>query len=403
MLKRCGGGYHTIALRIDGAVRCWGGNQYGQCTVPADLGTCSKVACGWSHTIALRSDGIVRSWGYNPDGQCNTPSDLGKCSDVAGGLGNSIAIAGPRCIADLFIDGQVNGADLGILLGQWGEMGSADLDANGVVNGADLGMMLGAWGQCAVTIPSWATLVEAQPDPLVVTDAAKRAAITESGLPWRVRDTATQIEMLLIPPGTFLMGDANWASPVHTVTLTNAFYMGRHEVKQWQWVASMGSNPSYNSGYGGSVPVESVSWTTIQGFLSVTGMRLPSEAEWEYAYRAGTTTTFYNGSSEANIGTIAWYSANSGNLPHPSGGKAANALGLYDMSGNVWEWVKDWSGSYSAGAQVNPTGPASGTTRVYRGGSYTSGYTRYLSSSYRGYNSPSNASYMIGFRVARTP
>jgi hypothetical protein len=149
----------------------------------------------------------------------------------------------------------------------------------------------------SIVVPAWATLVEAQPDPAVVTDPALRAAIEATGLAWRVRDTATQMEMMLIPPGTFQMGCImgsnaygcySWEQPVHAVTLTNAFYMGRYEVTQSQWVARMGSNPSYFQGSSDSAsrPVEQVSWNTIQGYLTATGMRLPTEAEWEYACRA---------------------------------------------------------------------------------------------------------------------
>jgi formylglycine-generating enzyme required for sulfatase activity len=265
-------------------------------------------------------------------------------------------------------------------------------------------------------VPTWATLVEAMPDPAVVTDSTLRAAITASGMAWRVRDTATQMEMLLVPQGTFTMGcTASNAfgcvsneNPTHSVTLTQAFYLGRYEVTQGQWVARMGSNPSYFAGQSDSAsrPVEQVSWNIIQGYLSATGMRLPSEAEWEYACRAGTTTAFNNGSSDdATVGTIAWYASNSGNQTHVVGGKAANALGLYDMSGNVWEWVNDWyDGSYySVSPSTNPLGPVSGTYRVFRGGSWGDG-TGGVRSSYRGYGlAPGGSSFGVGFRVARAP
>ncbi|MBM4005944.1 MAG: formylglycine-generating enzyme family protein, partial [Planctomycetes bacterium] len=157
--------------------------------------------------------------------------------------------------------------------------------------------------------PAWYTVLEQAPDAAVVYDASLRSAITATGLPWRVRDNGTGIEMMLIPPGTFNMGCSasqshgclSIESPVHQVNLTNAFYMGRYEVTQAQWQASMGNNPSYFQSASPEVPleqvpqrpVEQVSWNTIQGFLSQTGMRLPTEAEWEYAYRAGTTTAFH--------------------------------------------------------------------------------------------------------------
>jgi formylglycine-generating enzyme required for sulfatase activity len=294
----------------------------------------------------------------------------------------------------------------------------ADLNGDRIVNGADLGILLAAWGNCpGPVVPSWATLVEAQPDPAVVTDPALRAAIAATGLAWRVRDTGTQIEMLLIPPGTFQMGCImgsnqygcnSWEQPVHTVTLTNAFYLGRYEVTQSQWVAKMGSNPSYFQASNGfpdsaSRPVERVSWTAIQGYLGVTGMRLPTEAEWEYACRAGTQTPFYNGSTnDSTVGTLAWYSPNAGNQTRPVGGKAANGFGLHDMLGNVYEWVSDWYDAYPSSAQTNPTGPVSASDRVIRGGAYSNG-TDFVRSSYRIYSSPGVTLSYIGFRVARTP
>ncbi|MEN9641776.1 MAG: hypothetical protein RIR77_965 [Planctomycetota bacterium] len=324
------------------------------------------------------------------------------------------------CLGDLNADRTVTGADLGILLGQWGQTGSGDLNGDGIVGGADLGLLLGVWGACSpVTVPSWATLVEATPDPAVVTDATLRAAISASGLAWRVRDNGTNIEMSVVPSGTFTMGCSastqygceSSESPTHQVTLTQAVYMGRYEVTQAQWTATMTSNPSYFAGQPDSAnrPVEQVSWNTIQGYLSATGMRLPSEAEWEYAYRAGTTTAFHsmpgypNGTNDDNqVGTIAWYGSNSGSQTHAVGGKAANALGLHDMAGNVKEWVNDWIEGYSSGAQTNPLGPVSGSFRVFRGGSWGN-VTGNVRSSDRGGNSPDEPNYRIGFRVARNP
>jgi formylglycine-generating enzyme required for sulfatase activity len=271
----------------------------------------------------------------------------------------------------------------------------------------------------SIVTPRWATPIEAEPNPAIVHDAELRKRISATGRPWRVKDTATQIEMLLVPPGTFQMGC--WASssyscssgesPVHTVTLTQAYYMGRYEVTQAQWEAKMGSNPSHFVGYSDSPsrPVEKVSWNTIQGFLSATGMRLPTEAEWEYAYRAGTTTAFHSmpgypsgTNTDSLLGTIAWYANNSSNQTHAVGTKAGNGFGLHDMSGNVWEWVKDWYDTYASGAQTDPVGPVSGSYRVVRGGSwnFVSGHCR---ASYRYTGSPGLSANGLGFRVARTP
>ncbi len=345
----------------------------------------------------------------------------------------AVALAAPasaQCVGDLNDDGVIDGADLGVQLSAWGSCTgcAADINGSGVVDGADLGLLLGAWGTCP-GVPDWATVVQYAPDPAVVTDPALRAAIIATGRPWRVRDTATQIEMLLVPPGTFqmgcIMGSNQWACysgerPVHQVTLTNAFYLGRYEVTQAQWQARMGSNPSFFQSASTQVPaaqvpnrpVERVSWTTIQGYLGATGMRLPTEAEWEYACRAGTQTPFYNGSTDDNtLGALAWYyqqgqgSCSNGAQcqTRPVGGKAANAFGFHDMLGNVWEWVNDWYGSYSANAQTDPTGPVVNVTyRVFRGGSWNDGTSIVRSSTRYGFT-PGNTDNNIGFRVARTP
>ncbi len=329
-----------------------------------------------------------------------------------------IAAAQGSCTADLNGDRVVDGTDLGALLAAWGPCGpthcEADLRASGVVDGADLGLLLGSWGACPVIVPQWATLIDAEPDPAVVTDPALRSEIAATGLAWRVRDTGTQIEMLLVPPGTFQMGCtlgsnqygcSPWEQPVHQVTLTNAFYLGRYEVTQAQWAARMGSNPSSFQGYPDSAdrPVEQVSWTAIQGYLGATGMRLPTEAEWEYACRAGTQTPFYNGSTDdGTVVALAWYDLNSGSQTRPVGSKAANALGFHDMLGNVWEWVNDWYGGYSANAQADPIGPMSASDRVARGGSWGVD-TLFVRSSNRSSRSPGIAYGVVGFRVARTP
>jgi formylglycine-generating enzyme required for sulfatase activity len=337
----------------------------------------------------------------------------------------AITVAAPApaqsCVGDLDDEGIIDGADLGQLLAAWGPCGScaADFNSDGVVDGVDLGLQLANWGEC-VTIPTWATVVQAQPDPAVVPDASLRAAIEATGLAWRVRDTATQVEMLLVPPGRFQMGCMMGSNeygceyavelPVHQVTLTNAFYLGRYELAQAQWVAKMGSNPSsfQEQSDSPSRPVEQVSWNTIQGYLIATGFRLPTEAEWEYACRAGTQTPFYNGSTDdSTVDALAWYYVNTceggtGCGTRPVGSKLANAFGFHDMLGNVWEWVNDWYGGYTPESQTNPAGPASATYRVIRGGSWFD-ITREMRSSFRGAVPPGGEFENTGFRVARTP
>jgi formylglycine-generating enzyme required for sulfatase activity len=341
--------------------------------------------------------------------------------------------AAAQCPGDITGNGVVDGADLALVLAAWGSDGSdepgSDINTDGLVNGADLAFVIAAFGPC-ITVPDWATLIEAQPDPAVVWDADLRAAITATGLAWRVKDTATQMEMLLIPPGSFQMGCSASNQyeclgdeiPVPSVTLTNAFYLGRYEVTQAQWQARMGSNPSIFKNASTQVPsaqvpnrpVERVTWNMIAGaggFMAQTRMRLPTEAEWEYAYRGGTATAFHgftgyqNGTNDdALVGNIAWYTSNSNSQTRPVGGKAGNGFGLHDMAGNVREWVNDWySGSYYASnPSQNPAGPASGTYRVLRGGSWGDDSYFHRASS-RNFNTPGNASDSIGFRAARSP
>ena len=228
--------------------------------------------------------------------------------------------------------------------------------------------------------------------------------------------------MLLVPAGTFTMGCSESTqygcnsdeSPAHQVTLMQAFYIGLYEVTQAEWRAIMGSNPSNFSGFSDSPsrPVEVVSWNKIQIFNSVTGLRLPTEAEWEYAYRAGTTTAFHSYPAQPNgfdddtlLDNIAWYTSNSGGQTHAVGGKLANGLGLHDMSGNVWEWCQDWYGPYSSASVTNPTGPATGSFRLLRGGGWVnySDVCRAPTRGDAGTGVPVGAYSHIGFRVVRTP
>ena len=254
---------------------------------------------------------------------------------------------------------------------------------------------------------AWATVLEWIPNPAVVTDANLRAAITATNLPWRVLDNGTNIEMLLVPGGIFMMGCSPGdteciadESPIHQVTLTNAFYMGKTEVTQAQWQATMGSNPSYYGGQSDSPsrPVEQVSWNMIQGFNTATSLRLPTEAEWEFACRGGNLTSRYG-----PIDGIAWHLGNAGGQTHAVATKIPNALGFYDMIGNVWELNKDWFGAYAPGAVSNPTGPSSGQSFVDRGGSWGFWGTNYCRASSRLNATPTAVDRSLGFRVARNP
>ncbi len=240
-----------------------------------------------------------------------------------------------------------------------------------------------------------------------------------------------RVEMVLIEAGTFTMGatesdarrsfadyQAYWKNlrnstepqlewflnqtPQHRVTITKPFYMGRYEVTQAQWESVMGENPSYYTG--DSLPVEQVSWKKCVDFCrrlnaqSNDGWeyRLPTEAEWEYACRAGSTGDFASG----DLDEIGWYTENAKNRIQPVGQKKSNAWGLYDMHGNVSEWCSDWFGEYSSHDETDPTGPASGSTRVFRGGTYD-GHSAQCRSAGRTSEVPGYRVGNLGFRLVR--
>ncbi len=233
-------------------------------------------------------------------------------------------------------------------------------------------------------------------------------------------------KMVAVEGGTFTMGataeqgsDAySWEKPAHQVTLTTPYCIGETEVTQALWLAVMGSNPSYftpSNGYAENLqrPVEWVSWNDCQTFISrlneLTGktFRLPTEAEWEFAARGGNKSQGYKYAGSNNINEVAWYWDN---IPSQSSGttgygtqtvatRMPNELGLYDMSGNVYEWCQDFYGSYSSGAQTNPIGPASGSDRVVRGGTWGN-YAGYCRVSGRGSSGPTDRLDILGLRLA---
>lgn len=215
-----------------------------------------------------------------------------------------------------------------------------------------------------------------------------------------------RMKMVLIRPGSFVMGSENGGDdekPVRKVTITQPCYMGVYEVTQAQYEKIMGSNPSNFKG--SNLPVEKVSWNDAKDFCrklsEKTGQTfsLPTEAQWEYACRAGTTTSYCYGDSENSLGDYAWYNGNSGSKTHPVGEKKPNPWGLYDMHGNVWERCEDWFDSeyYANSPLEDPTGPGSGAYRVVRGGGWC-GDARICRSAYRAFISPRDRS-GLGFRV----
>jgi sulfatase modifying factor 1 len=236
------------------------------------------------------------------------------------------------------------------------------------------------------------------------------------------------MKFVLIPPGNFMMGAAPHEmgqdpdeQPQHLVEISKPFYMQTTEVTQNQWAAVMGDNPSFFSDCGGDCPVEQVSWEDSQRFIRALNerektdrYRLPSEAEWEYACRAGTTTPFafgdtlsteqanYDGNYPYSLSSLGVYgSLGAYRRKTVSVGRfPPNSWGLGDMHGNVWEWCQDWYGSYQPQAVTDPTGPVSGLTKVIRGGGWNY-FGRLCRSSFRSNNLPSFAHSSVGFRVVR--
>ena len=213
------------------------------------------------------------------------------------------------------------------------------------------------------------------------------------------------MSFVLIPAGEFMLGSNDGyddEKPVHRVRITKPFYMGVTEVTQRQYDWVVGENPSYFKG--ADNPVEQVSWSAVTEFCKIMSqraqktVRLPTEAEWEYACRAGSTGKYCFGNSERQLGDYAWYDDNSGNKTHPVGQKKPNAWGLYDMHGSVLEWCADWYGEYPPGEVSDPTGPSTGRYRVVRGGSWRY-YANYSRSANRYYCDPTFTYFSLGFRV----
>ena len=217
-------------------------------------------------------------------------------------------------------------------------------------------------------------------------------------------------DMVSVKGGTFMMGATSeqgsdaWDSekPTHKVTLSD-YMIAKTEVTQELWEAVMGSNPSRFKG--DNLPVENVSWNDCREFIkklnSLTGLnfRLPTEAEWEYAARGGNKSKGYIYSGSNDLGSVAWYDSNSSSKTHAVATKSPNELGLYDMSGNVYEWCSDWYGDYSSGSQTNPKGPSSGSNRVIRGGAWLIS-VRYCRVSNREDCDPDLTDYYQGLRLA---
>ena len=294
---------------------------------------------------------------------------------------------------------------------------------------------------------TWAEVIQHDPDPKIISDAKLRDRIKETGLPWRVRDKLTDIEMLLVPPGKFEMGmspgddmAADDEKPTHDVTITEPFYIGRTEVTNKQWNAVMVSasevqkiealkrnkriekyqgegltkqeaqdkadeQPATQKKDVAAHPIAGVSWEDCKKFCEMSGMKLPTEAQWEYACRAGVRKKTYGA-----IASVAWIKDNSANgATHAVAIKVPNALGMYDMLGNVYEWCEDiYDGEYYKSCEngvVDPSGPVGGTelrNQVLRGGSWRHGPFNARASQRNGDEAPEQPNFYVGFRVTRS-
>ena len=290
---------------------------------------------------------------------------------------------------------------------------SALLSIDGVPNGTASGTRFLKTGNYSIRVT--ADNYVDYSGTFAVNSSSRSMSITLEEVPARFSDGVLTIkgvryEMVWVEGGTFRMGATSeqgsgipdGEKPVHSVTLSG-YYIGKTEVTQALWMAVMGSNPSRFKG--DYLPVEQVSWDDCQEFIrklnALTGQnfRLPTEAEWEFACRGGNNSRGYKYSGSNDIDNVAWYDGNSGYKTHPVATKLPNELGIYDMTGNVWEWCSDWYGDYSSGAQTNPKGPYDGSARVYRGGSWGS-RTRYFRSSSRGYYGPGDCNDYLGLRLS---
>ncbi len=260
-----------------------------------------------------------------------------------------------------------------------------DVNKDGHVDSHDVNETIGAV-LTGSQDPSYDVNVDGQVDigdVADVIDASLHPAAWDGVQEVKVGNEVFTFRMIPVKHGTFTMGSPATETgsgtnerPQHQVTITKDYWIGETQVTQDLWLLIMGNNPSANKSLYTQHPVENVSWVECQAFIArlneITGkkFRLPTEAEWEFAARGGTLGkgTIFAGSNAPK--DVAWYSTNAGGTTHPVGEKQPNELGLYDMSGNVSEWVQDRYGSYTAAATTDPTGPASGNYKVYRNGSY---------------------------------
>ena len=368
-------------------------------SVAADADGRIYVVDGANHRIRrIDATGVITT--FAGTGVAGFAGDGGPATEARLSFPNGVAVAG---------DGNVYVADTG-------NHRIRMIDASGTITtvagtgvfgyGGDDGLAT----EAQLSFPS-GVAVDASGDVYVADAGNGRVRVIRTRRQYILPEETNSIgmEFVLVPAGEFQMGSTSPEAgsderPVTRVRLSEDFWIGKHEVTQGQWEAVMGDNPSSFSTCGSDCPVESVSWNDVQEFVQKLNekeggerYRLPTEAEWEYAARAGTSGDRYSD----NLDGIAWYTDNSDRRTHPVGQKAANAWGLHDMLGNVWEWVQDWYGGYPGGAVTDPAGPATGSARVSRGGGWGC-YAGDCRAPDRLNRSPGSRGSGLGFRLLRT-
>ena len=396
--------FSQITFMVDGGAEIWVNGEKkgtGSWTGPLNAGVYSVECRQMNHRNSSQSVSVEEN---TPRTIALTPPTpiVGTLSVISSPVGATIKIDGkdygttPRNITKLLI-GQHN---LTLSLNGYGEKTETVEVKENETSEVNLQLAQTAIGATpSTTTPVTSSVPSSVPSS--IPSASGGRTFTVKGV---------SFVMMPVEGGTFQMGgtaeqgrDAyDGEKPVHNVTLSS-YSIGQTEVKQALWKAVMGSNPSYRKG--DNLPVEKVAWNDCQTFITklnhLTGQkfRLPTEAEWEYAARGGKQSKGYKYSGSNTPADVAWYEEKSDGKSHPVATKLPNELGLYDMSGNVWEWCQDWYGSYSSTTQSNPTGPSSGSYRVHRGGSWRN-FAGDCRVSHRHFNTPSGAFINLGFRLA---
>ncbi|MEO5333014.1 MAG: SUMF1/EgtB/PvdO family nonheme iron enzyme, partial [Magnetococcus sp. YQC-5] len=389
---------YTVALKRNGSVLTFGSNYFGQLgngttinsSIPVQvsgLTGISAISAGYKSTLALKNDGTVWSWGLNQYGQLGDDSNIDRSTpvQVSGLTGISSILTVHNNSLALKNDGTVWawGYNEGGQLGDGSTISrSTPVQVSGLTGITNI--FVGKGYPIALkndgTLWAWGYNKDGRFD-----DGTQENHLTPIKINFDFSSTATTsvpapdftnslgMKFKRISSGTFMMGSPSTEKnrnddegPQHSVTISKPFYMQMTEITQGQWKAVMGTNPSSNVGCGDNCPVEQVSWYDVQTFITKLNakgegfFRLPTEAEWEYAARAGTTTAYSFGDDSSKSDDYVW------SRSYPVATKLPNPWGLYDMHGNVDEWVSDWYGSYANTSMTDPSGPLTGSKRVVR-------------------------------------